>query len=161
MIYTKDGKILVSADDKLCSTCCSTICTVCWPDGIRLTFSDVTMCGDPWVPPPGGMNRSFDLAYQRETDTYCYYNYAEEDWCFEVRIRKSDCYISFFVACYILGAWCLFFYLGSGYYWDDGGGNSGLSIEMCDEYSTAYGLGDCVTYTYQAAYGGSVSWEKL
>lgn len=88
MIYMRDGKLLVSADGKLCSSCCIEYgidCDDCEPDPfpdsqtpkyIDVTFSGVLLCdGASW---PGDVN--LNTTWQLTQELACLWRYLDANW---------------------------------------------------------------------------------
>lgn len=96
MIYIKDGKLLVAADGKLCSSCCYEYadddCNACepspFPDGATpkyfdVTFSGITLC--PTASWPGGVN--LNTTWQLTQTSACIWEYTDANWHIILRLN--------------------------------------------------------------------------
>lgn len=162
MIYIKDGKLLVSADGKLCSTCCPEYgndCEWCTPDPFpegqtpkyfNVTFSGVIACeGHPW---PGGANLNTTWKLQQSSgDLYCKWNYLDDNWRIYLWLYYgANTYIAAARAQYPEIA----YFVRTALF----GGALSPCMNEASNITNGYDIDNCDVNSY--GYGGTASWIK-
>lgn len=83
MIYMRDGKLLVSADGKLCSTCCPCSENIC------VTPAGITECDPADYPWPNALPTPAQIARISEDATWCIYNATVDNFGFYAKWNKT------------------------------------------------------------------------